>query len=64
MFYKVDSTRFTWREYFWSVPLRQWPLLPIAFLLKLLRIRLPIQTPIPDAIEPYVVERTELPGDV
>jgi Zn-dependent protease len=61
MFYKVDSTRLTVREYAWSVSIL---LLPILLLLKLLRIRLRIPMSYPDRLGPFLVDAADLPENV
>lgn len=61
MFYKVDSTRLTLREYVWTSP-AIW--LPIFVLLKLLRVRLPVQAAIPDCLRGYLVDPAVIPEDV
>lgn len=65
MFYKVDSTRMALREFAWSTPMPLWPVvLPIVAVLKLLRIRLPVPAVVPDSLEPYRVEPTDIPEEV
>jgi Zn-dependent protease len=67
VFYKLDSTRVTLREYSFGTPwLLFWVLLPLAALIKLLRIRIPGSTddPAVDSIAPFEVEESRLPGDV
>jgi Zn-dependent protease len=61
MFYKLDSTRLTLREYAWSTPVLA---LPVVLLLKLFRVRLSLSAAIPDSIEPFRAERDEIPEDI
>jgi hypothetical protein len=61
--YKVDSTRVSMREYGFGSP--RWQL-PIALLLKLLRVRIPSSTddPCVEAIAPHEIAEAELPDEV
>ncbi|MHB8897505.1 MAG: site-2 protease family protein [Thermoguttaceae bacterium] len=63
MFYKLDSTRVSLREYWWGTPK---PLILVAWLLKLLRVRLPGSTDDPNvaSLEPFRVEPAGLPPEV
>lgn len=62
MFYKLDSTRFSFREYWWG---NRSPLVLFKWLAKILRIRLPssVDDPNVDLLEPFEVSRSELPEE-
>jgi len=61
--YQLNSARITTREYLYGTP---WVLLPVIWLLKLFRIRLPGSTDDPpiDSLESFVVEESELPEEI
>jgi Zn-dependent protease len=63
MFYKIDSSRITLREYSWGTPFL---LLPLAWLSKVLRIQLPASTDDPnvDSLVPFQVSADDLPDEV
>ena len=63
MFYKIDSARVSWREYWWG---SRSPAVLLGWLLKLLRVRLPSSTDDPnvDALAPFEVPETALPETV
>jgi len=63
MFYQLDSTRVTLREYWWGTPN---PLVVFGWLTKWLRIRLPgsVDDPNVESLEPFRVAREELPEAV
>src|SRR5262245_40422228 len=63
VFYKLDSTHVTFREYAFGTPKL---LLPLAALIKMLRIRVPGSTadPAVDAIAPFEVDETQMPREV
>lgn len=54
MFYKIDSTRFSFREYWWN---NRSPLVLVAWLIKLLHILLPCSSddPTVDSLLPFEV---------
>ena len=65
MFYKVDSTRITLIEYIRSTPILALPIvLPIAVVLKVLRIRFPIPMVVPDSLESFIVNPTDIPEEI
>ena len=63
MFYKIDSRRFSFREYWWGMPN---PLVVLVWLLKFLRIRLPasVDDPNVESLEPFRVTPDQLPDEV
>jgi len=62
-FYKIDSTHFTFREYWWGSPS---PLVLLAWLVKLLRIRIPgsMDDPPIETLQPHEVSFDQFPEDV
>ena len=62
MFYRLDSTRITLKEYWWGMPN---PLVLLGWMAKWLRIRLPgsVDDPPVESLEPFRVDFTELPRD-
>ncbi len=62
MFYKLDSARVSFREYWWGTPN---PLVIIAWILRLLRLRLPgsADDPNVDSLEPFRVSPDQLPEE-
>ncbi len=62
MFYKLDSTRITLREYWWGTPN---PLVIFGWIAKWLHIRLPgsVDDPNVDSLEPFRVSPAELPEE-
>jgi Zn-dependent protease len=63
MFYRIDSTRITLREYWWAL---RSPVVIVAALLKFLRIRLDSSSDDPnvDTLVPYETAGSELPANV
>ncbi len=67
MFYKVDSTRVTLREYSWGVPFLLWPIvLPIVWLMKLARLHIEGSPDDPNVerLAEHEVARNDLPPDM
>src|ERR1051326_9641198 len=62
-FYKIDSTRFTFREYWWS---SRSPAVLLAWLTKLLRIPVPCSSDDAnvESLQPFEVVEETLPEDV
>ena len=61
MFYKIDSTRLSFREYWWGC---RNPTVLIAWLVKVLRIRLPCSSDDPNVFELRPFQVPELPENV
>lgn len=67
MFYKIDSTRATLREYWWECRAPWlWPVLFIAVLFKWLRIRVPASCDVAnvDALAPFRISDSDLSDEV
>jgi len=64
LFYKLDSAKVTLKEYWWGSPFN--PLLLIAFLLKLFRVRTPGSSDDPPvkSLEPFEAALQDFPPDV
>lgn len=63
MFYKLNSTRVTLREYWWGTPN---PLVILMWIVKWLRIRIPgsVDDPNVESLEPFRVSPTDWPEEV
>jgi Zn-dependent protease len=67
VFYQLNSSRVTLREYSWGVPWILWPLvIPIVVLLKVLRLRLPGSTDDPpvESLREFQVPTDAIPTEV
>jgi Zn-dependent protease len=62
-FYRIDSTRVTYREYWWGT---KSPLVLLAWLVRLFRVQIPSSTDDPnvETLEPFEVEEDGLPPEV
>ena len=67
MFYKIDSSRATLREYWWECRAPwKWPIFLLAVVLKVLRVRLPSSTDdaTVESLAPFRVPESDLSADV
>ena len=63
IFYRIDSTRVSWREYWWGA---RSPKVLLAWLFKLLRVRLPgtSDDPAVESLSPFAVSEAALPPEL